>query len=249
VREPSVTDTVSILRGLKERYENHHGVRVLDSALVIAAQLSNRYITQRFLPDKAIDLVDEACASTRVQLDSQPEVIDRLERQELQLNVEATALAQEKDEPSKLRLTAVREQLAKIRDQLAPLRLQHDSEKESVEEIRKLKRKIEQLNVKMEQAVRNRDMAAVADIKYGAIPDSEKRLIELEKKHAAEREHNPNKLLIETVGPEQIAEIVARWTGMHAVHLTSLPHRSLTDCDPVFVCCLCICLCAVQAFR
>ncbi len=152
-----MVDTVSILRGLKERYENHHGtarlllipvlsschlvsavwpgslgVRILDSSLVVAAQLSSRYISGRFQPDKSIDLLDMAAANTRVQLDSQPEIIDRLERQELQLNVEATALAAEKDEGSKARLQVVKEQLARLREQLQPLRLQHEEEKKGV---------------------------------------------------------------------------------------------------------------------
>lgn len=214
VREPSVPDTVSILRGLKERYELHHGVKILDSALVVAAQLSNRYITQRFLPDKAIDLVDEACASTRVQLDSQPEIIDKLERMELQLGVEATALAAEKDQPSKARLAAVKQQLAEIKEKLMPLRQQHAHESKGVEEIRVYRKKLEALQQKMAVAERQRDMSLLADLKYGAVPDMERKIAAMEKALADAKEQNPNSLLVETVGPEQIAEIVARWTGI-----------------------------------
>jgi len=221
VKEPSVPDTVSILRGLKPRYESHHGVRILDSALVLAAQMASRYITNRFLPDKAIDLVDEACSSTRVQLDSQPEVIDQLERKELQLDIEATALAQEKDEGSKARLAQVREQLTKIREQLAPLRLQHETEKGRVDTIRNMKKKLDQTRLKMEAAERNRDLSLVADLKYGAIPELEKKIADMEAKQAAEpTDDTTTHLLTEVVTPEKIAEIVARWTGIPVTKLS-----------------------------
>lgn len=222
VREPTVPDTVSVLRGLKPRYEAHHGVRLLDSALVIAAQYANRYITNRFLPDKAIDLVDEACASTRVQLDSQPEEIDKLERKELQLDIEATALAQEKDEGSKNRLAQVREQLTKIKEQLAPLKLQHDAEKSRVDSLLQLKKKLESTRLKMESAERNRDVALVADLRYGAIPELEKKIKEVEAKQAAEavEEDLQGKLLTDVVTPDKIAEIVARWTGIPVAKLS-----------------------------
>ena len=214
VKEPTVADCVSILRGLKDRYESHFGVRILDSALVIAAQLSNRYITNRFLPDKAIDLIDEACASIRVQLDSQPEIIDQLERRELQLDVEATALAQEKDDASKQRLKQVKEELAKIREELKPLKMRHRAEKERVDELRKLKQKLENLQVKMAQAEREKNLALVADMKYGAIPDLEKKIAETEHRITEENKQQQDRLLTEVVGPNAIAEIVSRWTGI-----------------------------------
>ncbi|CAF0743131.1 unnamed protein product [Adineta steineri] len=214
VKEPSVADCVSILRGLKDRYESHFGVRILDSALVIAAQLSNRYITNRFLPDKAIDLIDEACASIRVQLDSQPEIIDQLERRELQLDVEATALSQEKDDASKQRLKQVKEELSKIREELKPLKLRHRAEKERVDELRKLKQKMENLQVKMAQAEREKNLALVADMKYGAIPDLEKKIAETEHRITEENKQQQDRLLTEVVGPNAIAEIVSRWTGI-----------------------------------
>jgi len=233
VKEPNVVDTISVLRGLKPRYETHHGVRILDSALVVAAQYANRYITNRFLPDKAIDLVDEACSSTRVQLDSQPEVIDQLERKELQLDIEATALAEEKDEGSRARLAMVKEQLTKIREQLAPLKLQHQAEQGRVDSIRQLKKKLDQIRQKMEAAELNRDMALAADLKYGAIPDLERKIIQMEEKQAEEDEDESHgaKLLTEMVTPEKIAEIVARWTGIPVSKLSMSDQRLLKLSD------------------
>lgn len=227
VKEPTVADCVSILRGLKDRYETHFGVRILDSALVIAAQLSNRYITNRFLPDKAIDLIDEACASIRVQLDSQPEIIDQLERRELQLDVEATALSQEKDEASKQRLKQVKEELAKIREELKPLKLRHKAEKERVDELRKLRQKLETLQLKMAHAEREKNLALVADMKYGAIPDLEKKIAETEHRITEENKQQQDRLLTEIVGPNAIAEIVSRWTGIPVSKLSQTERERL----------------------
>ncbi|KAK8470042.1 hypothetical protein PHAVU_004G044132 [Phaseolus vulgaris] len=165
VAEPSVVDTVSILRGLKERYEGHHGVRILDRALVVAAQLSSRYITGRHLPDKAIDLVDEACANVRVQLDSQPEEIDNLERKRMQLEVELHALEKEKDKASKARLVEVRKELDDLRDKLQPLMMKYRKEKQRVDEIRRLKQKREELNFALLEAERRYDLARAADLR------------------------------------------------------------------------------------
>lgn len=220
VNEPTVEDTVSILRGLKEKYESHFGVRISDSALVSAAQLSSRYITGRFLPDKAIDLVDEACASVRVQLDSQPEVIDRLERRELQLDIEVTALASEKDEASQLRLSAVKEELAKIREELKPLRLQHDAEKSRNETLRESKTKLTALQTKLATAERDRNVALAADLKFYAIPELEKAITNQTAELKRENEKNSDsRLLTEEVGSESIAQIVARWTGIPVTKL------------------------------
>eukprot|EP01123_Difflugia_compressa_P003531 TRINITY_DN1464_c0_g2_i2.p1 TRINITY_DN1464_c0_g2~~TRINITY_DN1464_c0_g2_i2.p1 ORF type:complete len:904 (-),score=238.10 TRINITY_DN1464_c0_g2_i2:178-2889(-) len=224
VNEPSVVDTVSILRGLKKRYETHHGVEITDGALVAAAQLSSRYITNRFLPDKAIDLVDEACANTRVQLDSQPEVIDQFERRKLQLEVEATALEKEKDDMSKQRLEKVKQELSDILEQLSVLKAQYDREKGNIDEINKLKRKLEDLNAQVEIAKRRYDLERVADLVYGAIPEVQSRLEVLQKqkleKEAMSGQSNDKKLLTEKVGPDQIAEVVARWTGIPVTKLT-----------------------------
>ena len=218
VNQPSVEDTISILRGLKEKYENHHGVVINDAALVTAAQLADRYITTRFLPDKAIDLMDEACANTRVQLDSQPEIIDTLERRKLQLEVEATALGKEKDKASKDRLDKVKEELAHIEEQLRPLKLRYDQERQRVNNLNTLRKKVDTIKQKIAEAERQRDLAKVADLRYGALPELEKQIsqLEIEEERAKEgpQSQSKDKLLSEVVGPEQISEVVSRWTGI-----------------------------------
>lgn len=213
VAEPSVPDTISILRGLKEKYEGHHGVRIMDRALVVAAQLSSRYITGRHLPDKAIDLVDEACANVRVQLDSQPEEIDTLERKRIQLEVELHALEKEKDKASKARLLEVRTELDDLRDKLQPLKMKHQKEKERVDEIRRLKQKREELLFTLQEAERRMDLARVADLRYGALQDIEATIQKIE------AGTDENSMLTETVGPDQIAEVVSRWTGIPVTRL------------------------------
>nr|6D00_1 Chain 1, Calcarisporiella thermophila Hsp104 [Calcarisporiella thermophila]6D00_2 Chain 2, Calcarisporiella thermophila Hsp104 [Calcarisporiella thermophila]6D00_3 Chain 3, Calcarisporiella thermophila Hsp104 [Calcarisporiella thermophila]6D00_4 Chain 4, Calcarisporiella thermophila Hsp104 [Calcarisporiella thermophila]6D00_5 Chain 5, Calcarisporiella thermophila Hsp104 [Calcarisporiella thermophila]6D00_6 Chain 6, Calcarisporiella thermophila Hsp104 [Calcarisporiella thermophila] len=219
VEEPSVTDTISILRGLKERYETHHGVRIADAAIVAAAQLAARYITQRFMPDKAIDLIDEACANTRVQLDSQPEAIDKLERRHLQLEVEATALEKEKDAASKQRLQEVRAEMARIQEELRPLKMKYESEKGRLDEIRNLSQRLDELKAKAEDAERRYDLARAADIRYYAIPDLEKRLAQLQAEKSQADAERADGLLAEVVGPDQIMEVVSRWTGIPVSNL------------------------------
>lgn len=215
VAEPSVTDTISILRGLKEKYETHHGVRISDSALVMAAQLAHRYITTRFLPDKAIDLVDEACANTRVQLDSQPEIIDQLERRQLQLEIEEAALSKEKDTPSKQRLDEVKQELTKIREELKPLRLRYEAEKGRVNEIHQLQQKLEQLKQKAVSAENRGDVQVAADLRYYAIPDLERKLGKLSQEQKETKpETDEQKMVSEVVGPDQISDVVSRWTGI-----------------------------------
>ncbi|KAF6164894.1 hypothetical protein GIB67_017097 [Kingdonia uniflora] len=213
VAEPSVADTISILRGLKERYEGHHGVRILDRAIVMAAQLSSRYITGRRLPDKAIDLIDEACANVRVQLDSQPEEIDNLERRRIQLEVELHALEKEKDKATKARLVEVRKELDDLRDKLQPLIMKYRKEKERIDEIRKLKQKREELLISLQEAERRMNLARAADLKFGAIVEVEAAIAKLE------GSTDENLMLTETVGPEQIAEVVSRWTGIPVTRL------------------------------
>jgi len=225
VGEPSVPDTVSILRGLKDRYENHHGVRIADGALVTAAQLAHRYITNRFLPDKAIDLVDEACANTRVQLDSQPEVIDNLNRRKLQLEVEATALEKEDDGASKQRLQKVKEELSRIRDELQPLVAKYQEEKKLIDELRNLKKKLEYMQQAIAAAERRYDLARVADLKYGAVPELEKKIAMLTEQK--DKLANNSRILREVVGPEQIAEVVARWTGIPVSKLSQTEREKL----------------------
>ncbi|KAL7694332.1 putative ClpA/B family, AAA+ ATPase domain, ATP-dependent Clp protease ATP-binding subunit ClpA [Plasmopara halstedii] len=222
VKEPTVTDTVSILRGLKERYESHHGVQVMDGALVAAAKLADRYIKERFMPDKAIDIIDEACANVRVQLDSQPEVIDELERRQLQLQVEATALEKEKDALSKQRLVKVQEELNKIQDELGPLKLRHEAEKARVNEIRDLREKLQHLQLKAEQAERNQDLQTASDLQYYAIPDVKRRIAAAEEaKIREDQDDNQQKMVEEVVREDQICEVVARWTGIPVSRLTA----------------------------
>ncbi|CAH9088188.1 unnamed protein product [Cuscuta europaea] len=217
VAEPSVPDTISILRGLKEKYEGHHGVKIQDRALVIAAQLSARYITGRHLPDKAIDLVDEACANVRVQLDSQPEEIDNLERKRIQLEVELHALEKEKDKASKARLTDVRKELDDLRDRLQPLLMKYNKEKERIDELRRLKQKRDELMYALQEAERRYDLARAADLRYGAIEEVEAAISRLESSSGTGEEEGA--MLTETVGPEQIAEVVSRWTGIPVTRL------------------------------
>jgi len=215
VGEPSVLDTISILRGLKDKYEAHHGVQINDAALVLAAKLSHRYIQGRFLPDKAIDLVDEACAKVRVQLDSQPEVIDTLQRKHLTLEIEATALEKEKDAASKDRLAKVRAEMARIDDELAPLISLHQRERGRNEELRTLTNKLEDLKNKALNAERNRDLGLAADLRYNAIPDTEKRLADLKATQEMEKAGSTERsLLSEVITEKEIANVVSRWTGV-----------------------------------
>lgn len=219
VLEPTVNDTISILRGQKERYETHHGVRIKDSALIVAAQLAKRYITNRFLPDKAIDLIDEACASTRVQLDSQPVIIDEQERRKLQLEVEVTALSKENDDSSKRRLRECNEEIYEIDTQLKPLREQYTKEQSRVKEIMSLKIKLEDLQNKADKATREKDVTRAADLRYYAIPEVQSRInvqeheIELEKEKE-KNEQDVNRLVSEVVGPDAVAAIASRTTGI-----------------------------------
>jgi ATP-dependent Clp protease ATP-binding subunit ClpB len=233
VGEPSVASTISILRGLKEKYETHHGVHIADAALVAAAQLADRYITQRFMPDKAIDLVDEACANTRVQLDSQPQEIDQLQRRQLQLEIERTALSKEKDNSSKKRLKDVEKELGNIKDKLQPLKMQWESERTRVAELRTLQEKLEKVRAKAMVAKRAGNLDVAADLMYNAIPDMEERISRLNLETAA---HADKRMLSEIVGVEAITEVVARWTGIpvtklaqgHREKLLTLKSRLMT---------------------
>ncbi len=216
VGEPSIEDTVSILRGLKERYETHHGVRIADAALVAAAKLSSRYIADRFLPDKAIDLVDEACAHTRVELDSQPEELDQLQRRRLQLDVERTALAAEVDAGSKARLKAVEAELGSIADQLTGLVARHQQEKGRLDERRTLRHRLDESKRAIDEAERRYDLAKVAELRYGVIPELERKIAAL-----AQAEVGSQVLTSEVVNADAIAEVVSRWTGIPAQQLTA----------------------------
>lgn len=219
VDEPSVENTISILRGLRERYEKHHGVLIEDAALVAAAQLADRYITQRFNPDKSIDLIDEAAATRRVQLDSKPEVLDKLERKLLQLEIEATALKREKDKGSKKRLGDVEKQISKTKEELAPLQEQWEQERGRDDEVRKMKEKIDQLRVKAQRARREGDMQLAADLEYYAIPDATASLKQLEA-NLKKTSETVEGMMSHTVKEEQILEVVARWTGVPVARLS-----------------------------
>jgi ATP-dependent Clp protease ATP-binding subunit ClpB len=209
VDQPSVEDTISILRGLKQRYEVHHGVRIQDSALVAAAILSNRYITDRFLPDKAIDLVDEAASRRRVELDSTPSEIDTLDRRIRQLQVEQEALKKETDAASRDRRNRVEQEIANLSEQLHALKISLESEREPVEAIRRLKKELEQAQVELEKAEREYNLEMMARLRYGTIPELEHRIADMEAKLV---NIQSTRLLKEEVDAEDIAEIVSKWT-------------------------------------
>jgi ATP-dependent Clp protease ATP-binding subunit ClpB len=238
VAEPSVDDTTTILRGLKEKYESHHGVRIRDSALHAAAYLSDRYITHRFLPDKAVDCVDEACANVRVQLDSRPDVIDKLERKRLQLEIEQTALKKEKGSDKKLaqkRLQEVKEELTKLNEELQPLLHRMDAERADVHRLGELTAKLDNLKFKLQEAERNRNMDVAADLKYYAIPSVQEELQKakkaLDEKESQElqNEHSGDKLVVDTVGPDQISEVISRWTGIPVSKVAQEEHARLLN--------------------
>jgi ATP-dependent Clp protease ATP-binding subunit ClpB len=215
VGEPSVEDTVGILRGLKDRYEVHHGVRITDSALVAAATLSDRYITARFLPDKAIDLVDESASRLRMEIDSRPVEIDEVERLVRRLEIEEMALAKEEDEASKERLEKLRAELADQKEKLAELTTRWQNEKNALDIVRELKEQLDTLRGESERAERDGDLAKAAELRYGRIPEVEKKLdAALPQAHARE-----NVMLKEEVGPDDIADVVSAWTGIPAGRL------------------------------
>ncbi|NLD87649.1 MAG: AAA domain-containing protein, partial [Clostridiales bacterium] len=210
VDEPSVEDTISILRGLKERYEVFHGVKITDGALVAAATLSNRYISDRFLPDKAIDLVDEACALIKTELDSMPAELDELQRRIMQLEIEEAALKKEEDRLSKERLEDLQQNLAEIREEFKGKKAQWDNEKSSVERLQKIREEIEQVNQEIQKEMQSYNLERVAELQYGKLPKLTQQLEEEEDKVKA-REMS---LLHESVTDEEIAKIVSRWTGI-----------------------------------
>jgi len=238
VDEPSVEATISILRGLSDRYEAHHGVRVADAALISAAQLSDRYITTRFLPDKAIDLIDEACATRRVQLDSRPEEIDVLERKILQAEIESTALGREKDKESKKRRKLVQEDIANWKEELAPLKAKWDADRGRADEIKQTKEKLAGLEAKAAAAKRVGDYERAADLDYGAIPDLKAYIAKIERieqeRRASAEAADPDaeeSTVSEIVTPKHIAEIVARWTGIPVTKLSMGERERLLSLD------------------
>ena len=212
IGEPTVEDTIAILRGLKERYEVHHGVRIKDAAIVAAATLSNRYITDRFLPDKAIDLIDEAASRIRIEIDSLPQEIDVLEREILQLEIERQALSRETDKKSKERLDDIEKRIGDLNEKSSAMKAKWQSEKDEIEKMRTAKEQLEQARLELEQARQAGDLAKAAEIQYGKIPDIEK-LLETEQTRLAELQKD-GVFLKEEVDEEDVAEVVAKWTGV-----------------------------------
>jgi len=231
VQEPDVEDTISILRGLRERFEIHHGVRIHDRALVAAATLSNRYITDRFLPDKAIDLVDEACAMIRTEIDSMPTELDELTRKVMQLEIEEAALKKENDEQSQKRLQALQEELANIRESANNMRSRWELEKSGLQQVQEKREALEKLKREIEEAENNYDLNKAAELKYGRLPQLEKELKELEDK--VENQKDEGKLLREEVTEEEISAIVSRWTGVPVTRLVEGEREKLLRLEDV----------------
>jgi ATP-dependent Clp protease ATP-binding subunit ClpB len=239
VGEPTVADTIAILRGLKERYEVHHGVRIQDSALIAAATLSNRYIADRFLPDKAIDLIDESASRLRIEIDSRPEEIDVLERRIMQLQIERTSLEKETDEGSAARREAIEEELAGLREQADAMTAEWQAEKEAIQGVSAAREQLEQAKVELDRAQREGDLSRAAELRYGIIPDLERKVAEGE---AREDEPRELKFLQEEVTSEDVAEVVGRWTGIPVsrlmegeveklVHMEERLHRRVVGQD------------------
>ena len=230
VKEPGVEDTISILRGLRERYEVHHGVRIKDAALVAAAVLSDRYINDRFLPDKAIDLVDEAAARLRTEIDSLPTELDESKRRILQLEIEAQALAKEDDAQSQDRLAKLNEELARLRKENDELVKRWDAEKASIARVREVKKEIDAVNNQMEQAERDYDLNKLAELKYGRLPELQKELANLSKK---DENGNDNVMLKEEVDEEDIAKVVSTWTGIPVARLGTGEREKLVHLEEI----------------
>lgn len=240
VGEPTVEDTIAILRGLKERYEVYHGVKIQDQAIIAAATLSNRYITDRFLPDKAIDLIDEACAMIRTEIDSMPTELDVIQRKIIQHEIEEAALKKEKDPLSQEHLAEIQKELAEMRDQFAAMKAKWENEKAGIGKVRSLRRQIEEINADIERAEQEYDLNKAAELKYGKLPELQKQLSGEEK--AAESSNRRHSLLRDKVTEEEIARIIERWTGIPVaklmegereklLHLEEILHRRVIGQD------------------
>jgi ATP-dependent Clp protease ATP-binding subunit ClpB len=229
IEQPNVLDTISILRGIRERLQVHHGVRIRDSALVAAAVLSNRYITDRFLPDKAIDLVDEACAMLRTEIDSLPATLDAANRKVMQLEIEEAALIKESDSASKTRLANLQKELQDVRAESSSLRAQYEAEKQIISGIRDLRAKIEETNLQIEKAERNYDLNSAAELKHGKLPHLQEELCKKE----SDLEKQNHTLLKEEVNEEEIADIISRWTGIPVKRLVEGEKEKLLKLDEI----------------
>ena len=228
VDEPTVEDTIAILRGLKERYEVFHGVKISDSAIIAAATLSHRYITDRFLPDKAIDLVDEACAQIRTEMDSMPTELDAVSRKIIQMEIEEAALKKEEDDLSKARLEELQKELAEERDKFNAMKAQWENEKNAIGKVQQLRETIEDLNRQIEAAEQNYDLEKAAELKYGRLPEAKKQLEEEERRAQSAKESN---ILRDRVTDEEIAKIVERWTGIPVSRLVQGEREKLLHLD------------------
>lgn len=228
VKEPSVEDAISILRGLKERFELHHGVRIHDRAIVAAAELSNRYITDRFMPDKAIDLVDEACAMIRTEIDSMPQELDEVTRKMMQLQIEEQALMKEKDVASQKRLAMLREELEELTSSSQAMRSQWEQEKQSLQDLQVKRETLDKLRRELEDAESNYDLTKAAELRHGKIPEAEKELARLEA-----TQQTDNRILREEVTEEEIASIVARWTGIPVTKLVEGEREKLLRLEEI----------------
>jgi ATP-dependent Clp protease ATP-binding subunit ClpB len=231
VDEPTVEDTISILRGLRERFEVHHGVRIQDAALVAAATLAHRYITDRFLPDKAIDLVDEACAVIRTEIDSMPQELDEITRRVMQLEIEEAALKKEKDKASKERLEALRKELAELRSRADAMTAQWEAERQAIHKLQALREELEQVRREVEDAERRYDLNRAAELRHGRLPELERRLRSEEQR--LEQKQGGTRLLREEVTEDEIAEIVGRWTGIPVARLLEGEREKLLRLDEV----------------
>lgn len=228
VGEPSVEDTISILRGLKEKYEVHHGIRILDSALIAAAKLSDRYITDRFLPDKAIDLIDEAASSLRIEIDSMPEEIDKMMRQKIQLEIEREALKKEDDEDAKNKAADLTKQIDDLESRISKLKAQWEQEKASITGEAGIKEEIEKVKNQIDEAERNTDLQTAAELKYGKLLELEKQLKAVQNKEKAD-----NKLLKEEINDEDIANVVSKWTGIPVNKLVESEKQKLLNMEDI----------------
>ncbi len=231
VGEPSVEDTISILRGLKERYEVHHGVKIQDGALVTAAVLSNRYVTDRFLPDKAIDLIDEACAMIRTEIDSMPTELDEVSRRIMQLEIEEAALKKEKDKASKERLKNLQKELAELRSEADAKRAQWEAEKQAIKKVQAIREELERIRHDIEVAERDYDLNRAAELRHGKLPELERRLKSEEEMLA--RKQTGDRLLREEVTEDEIAEIISRWTGIPVTRLMEGERQKILRLDEV----------------
>ena len=241
VDEPSVEDTISILRGLKERYEVFHGVKIADNALIAAATLSHRYISDRFLPDKAIDLIDEACSMIKTEMESMPTELDEISRKIMQLEIEETALSKEKDEISKQRLQDIQKEKAELKTKFDSMKAKWDNEKASIVKVQKLREDIEKVNSQIEQAERNYELNKAAELKYGKLPELQKQL-KIEEEKAEKEKSADDNLLRNKVTEDEIAKIISRWTGIPVakliegereklLHLSEILHKRVIGQD------------------